>query len=160
MTCGRLELNTGPGHGASADPEPPLHDRGVRGRCLDGARRSRDQRTRGLGRERLGGHLGVIFAATSPARCRTLVTLGTPVQASGVRERVETLLLLLLYRLLGPARFIQNGVVDTMLPPRTRAEDRSWGNSPSRRNCKMGIELDASGCVCSVASSTCSASQF
>jgi pimeloyl-ACP methyl ester carboxylesterase len=28
-----------------------------------------------------GGHVGVIFATTSPARCRTLVTLGTPVQA-------------------------------------------------------------------------------
>ena len=51
------------------------------------------------------------------------MTLGTPVQAYRARERVKTLLLLLLYRLLGPVCFIQNGVVDTMLSPRTRAED-------------------------------------
>jgi pimeloyl-ACP methyl ester carboxylesterase len=70
-----------------------------------------------------GGHVGVTFATTSPARCRTLVTQGTPVQAYRAPERVQALLLLLLYRLLGPVRFIQNGVVDTMLSPRTRAED-------------------------------------
>ena len=51
------------------------------------------------------------------------MTLGIPVQAYRAWERVETLLLLLLDRLLGPVRFIQNGVVDTMLSPRTRAED-------------------------------------
>ena len=56
-----------------------------------------------------GGDVGVIFAATSPARCRTLVTLGTPVQASRVGERVETLLLLLLYRSLGPVRLRRGG---------------------------------------------------
>jgi hypothetical protein len=56
----------------------------------------------------------VIFAATSPARCRTQVTLGTP----GLPKRgsaSRTFFLLLLYRLLGPVRFIQNGVVDIML---------------------------------------------
>ena len=36
----------------------------------------------------------------------------------------------------------------------------SWGNSPNRRNCRMGIWPDASGCVCSVASSTCLAWRF
>jgi pimeloyl-ACP methyl ester carboxylesterase len=69
----------------------------------------------------------VIFAATSPARCRTLVTLGTPLQAYRAPERVQTLLLLLLYRLLGPVRFVQNGVVDTLLSPRTRAEEPRGG---------------------------------
>ena len=70
-----------------------------------------------------GGHVGVIFAATSPARCRTFGDSGPPVQAYRTWERVENLLLLLLYRLLGPVSFIQNAVVDTLLSPRTRAED-------------------------------------
>lgn len=51
------------------------------------------------------------------------MTPGTPVQAYRTWEHVENLLLLLLYRLLGPVRFIQNGVVDTMVPPRTQAKD-------------------------------------
>ena len=30
-----------------------------------------------------GGHVGIVFAATWPDRCRTLVTFGTPIQAYG-----------------------------------------------------------------------------
>jgi pimeloyl-ACP methyl ester carboxylesterase len=38
-------------------------------------------------------------------------------------ERTRTIGLLIAYRLLGPAGFIRKGVVDTLLSPKTRAQD-------------------------------------
>jgi len=119
----RLVVITGPGHGASSDPGR----RYTTEDCADAARAVLDV----LGvsgpvdwvGNAWGGHVGIIFAAKWPSRCRTLVTMGTPVEALDARARGETLLLLLAYRLLGPARFIQDAVVDTMLSPKTRAQD-------------------------------------
>ncbi len=48
-----------------------------------------------------GGHVGIVFAATWPERCRTLVTLGTPVQAYGRSERLLFRVLLAVYRVAG-----------------------------------------------------------
>jgi pimeloyl-ACP methyl ester carboxylesterase len=70
-----------------------------------------------------GGSVGIVFAARWPERCRTLVTLGTPVQSLTLVERARTIGLLIAYRLLGPAGFIRKGVVDTLLSPKTRAQD-------------------------------------
>ena len=79
----RLVIITGPGHGASTDP---------------GHRYSLDDCAAAAGevlaaldiREPVdwvgnawGGHVGIVFAATWPDRCRTLITFGTPVQAYG-----------------------------------------------------------------------------
>jgi pimeloyl-ACP methyl ester carboxylesterase len=119
----QLVLITGPGHGSSSDPGR----RYTMAECAAAAATVLDS----LGivepvdwvGNAWGGHVGIIFAATRPARCRTLVTLGTPAQAYTARERLETALLLVLYRLLGPVRMIRNGVVDTLLSPRTRAAD-------------------------------------
>ncbi len=70
-----------------------------------------------------GGHVGLLFAARWPERCRTLVSLGAPLQALSRVERVRTISLLAAYRLLGPAGFIRNGVVAVLLSPATRAHD-------------------------------------
>jgi pimeloyl-ACP methyl ester carboxylesterase len=70
-----------------------------------------------------GGHVGIVFAATRPGRCRSLVTLGTPVQAHTAQERLRTHALLLVYRLAGAVRVAREGVADSLLSPRTRAED-------------------------------------
>jgi pimeloyl-ACP methyl ester carboxylesterase len=141
-----LVLITGPGHGASADPGR----RYTLEECAAAAATVLD--VLGISEpvdwvgNAWGGHVGVIFAATSPARCRTLVTLGTPVQAYRAWERVQTLLLLLLYRLLGPVRFIQNGVADTLLSPRTRAEDIGLGRDHAGDSSDRRLSLsDARG---------------
>ncbi|MDQ6686274.1 MAG: alpha/beta hydrolase [Actinomycetota bacterium] len=118
-----LVLITGPGHGTSSDPgrRYPVEE------CAEAARTVLDH----LGisapvdwvGNAWGGHVGARFAATWPARCRTLVTIGTLVQALNVRERARTISLLLAYRLLGPAGFIQDGIVDVLLSAKTRAHD-------------------------------------
>lgn len=119
----RLVIITGPGHGASGDAgrRYTLDD------CAEAAGSVLDN----LGlREPVdwvgnawGGAVGLVFAARWPERCRTLVTLGTPVQALSLVERTRTIGLLIAYRLLGPAGFIRKGVVDTLLSPKTRAQD-------------------------------------
>ena len=119
----RLVIITGPGHGASGDPgrRYTLDDCAeASGTVLDtvGPKEPVDW----LGNA-WGGHVGLVFAAMWPERCRTLVTLGTPVQSLSLVERARTISLLVAYRLLGPAAFIRTGVVDVMLSARTRAQD-------------------------------------
>jgi pimeloyl-ACP methyl ester carboxylesterase len=70
-----------------------------------------------------GGHVGVVFAATWPERCRTLVTLGTPIQSYRLSERLSNWILLPVVRLFGPVDFICTAVRDVLLSPTTRAQD-------------------------------------
>jgi len=119
----RLVMITGPGHGASGDPgrRYTLDD------CAEAARAvldtvGSDEPVDWLGNA-WGGHVGLVFAAMWPERCRTLVTLGTPVQSLTLVERFRTISLLVAYRLLGPAGFIRKGTIDVMLSPRTRTQD-------------------------------------
>lgn len=119
----RLVMITGPGHGASGDPSRryTLDD------CAEAARAvldtvGPDEPVDWLGNA-WGGHVGIVFAAMWPERCRTLVTLGTPVQSLSLVERARTISLLVAYRLLGPTGFIRKGTVDVMLSARTRAQD-------------------------------------
>lgn len=119
----RLVLITGPGHGGSPDPgrRYTMED------CAAAAANVLDE----LGitepvdwvGNAWGGHVGVLFAARWPERCRSLVTIGTPVQALSRAERARTVFLLLAYRVFGPARFIQDGVANVLLSPSTRASD-------------------------------------
>jgi len=119
----RLVIITGPGHGASGDPgrRYTLDD------CAEAALAvldtvGPDEPVDWAGNA-WGGSVGIVFAARWPERCRTLVTLGTPVQSLTLVERARTIGLLIAYRLLGPAGFIRKGVVDTLLSPKTRAQD-------------------------------------
>jgi pimeloyl-ACP methyl ester carboxylesterase len=70
-----------------------------------------------------GGHVGIVFAATRPKRCRTLVTLGTPVQAYTRSEQLLFRVLLAVYRVAGMIGFLSSGIVEALLSPRTRAND-------------------------------------
>ena len=119
----RLVIITGPGHGASGDPgrHYTLEE------CAEAAGTILD--TLGIRApvdwvgNAWGGHVGIDFALRWPERCRTIVALGTPIQPLTRTERIRTNSLLWAYRLLGPAGFIRKGVVDTLLSPRTRAQD-------------------------------------
>ena len=119
----RLVIITGPGHGASSDP-------GHRYSLDDCAAAARDVLA-ALGIHEpvdwvgnaWGGHVGIVFAATWPDRCRTLVTFGTPVQAYGRSERLLFRILLGVYRVTGMVGFLSSGIRDALLSPRTRSDD-------------------------------------
>lgn len=70
-----------------------------------------------------GGHVGTLFAAAHPERCRSLVTIGTPINALGSSERRQIHALVGLYRLVGPVGPLVKAVEDGLLSPQTRATD-------------------------------------
>jgi len=120
----RLILITGPGHGASGDPghRYTLQD------CADAAAAvlhavGVSDPVDWVGNA-WGGHVGLVLAARRPELIRTLVTAGTPIHPWARAERLQTQLLLLpLYRLLGPVGFISDAVVEGNLSKTTRADD-------------------------------------
>lgn len=119
----RLILVTGPGHGRSCDPGRRYTLR----ECADAAVEVLDA----LGvvgpvdwvGNAWGGHVGVLVTTAQPHRIRSLVTIGTPVQALSLAEQVRTRTLLLLHRFLGPAGFIVDALEETLLSAPTRAGD-------------------------------------
>jgi pimeloyl-ACP methyl ester carboxylesterase len=71
----------GPGHGSSADPGR----RYTLPECADAAAQVLDalgvvEPVDWVGNA-WGGHVGILFATAWPRRCRSLVTIGSPVQA-------------------------------------------------------------------------------
>ena len=119
----RLVIITGPGHGASADPGHRY--------SLDDCAAAADEVLAALDIQEpvdwvgnaWGGHVGVVFAATWPDRCRTLVTFGTPIESYGRSERLQFRFLLAVYRVVGMRGFLSNAIVEALLSPRTRAND-------------------------------------
>lgn len=119
----RLVIVTGPGHGTSGD----CGRRYTQGECAEAAVQVLDR----LGVDvpvdwvgnAWGGHVGILVAAGHPELVRTLVTAGTPVRAYTWKRRQRTRLLLVLYRLLGPARFLIDILSKVLLSPRTWASD-------------------------------------
>ncbi len=67
-----------------------------------------------------GGHVGVLVAASSD-RCRSVVTIGTPVHALTPRERAKCTVLVGVYRLTGPIGPLMNAVSDALLGPHSTA---------------------------------------
>lgn len=119
----RLVIITGPGHGRSGDP-------GHRYSLDDCATAAGEVLTALDIREPVdwvgnawGGHVGVVFAATWPDRCRTLATFGTPIEGYGRSERLQFRSLLAVYRVVGMRGFLSSLIVDALLSPRTRADD-------------------------------------
>lgn len=119
----RLVLVTGPGHGASTDPGR----RYTLDECADAAISVLDQ----LGIEgpvdwvgnAWGGHVGIIVACRHPERCRSLVTVGTPVHSYTTSGRIQTALLLMIYRTFGPRTFLVDTVTGALLSEKTRSGD-------------------------------------
>jgi pimeloyl-ACP methyl ester carboxylesterase len=119
----RLVIITGPGHGASSDPghRYSMDD------CATAAWEvlaalNIDGPVDWVGNA-WGGHVGIVFAATRPDRCRTLVTLGTPVHAYTRSEQLLFRALLAVYRVAGMIGYLSSGIVEALLSPRTRASD-------------------------------------
>jgi pimeloyl-ACP methyl ester carboxylesterase len=119
----RLLLIDGPSHGGSASPPR----RFTLEECADAAIEILDD----LGvtepvdwvGNAWGGHVGVLFAAAHPERCRSLVTIGTPVHALGALERRRIRMMVALYRFVGPVGFLVKAVERGLLSRRTRATD-------------------------------------
>jgi pimeloyl-ACP methyl ester carboxylesterase len=119
----RLILISGPGHGSSGDPGRPY----TLQECAEAAVSILDR----LGiTEALdwignawGGHVGVLFAARWPERCRTLVAFGTPTHPLTRTERARTHLLLGLYRRSGPGKLVVGPTTGILLSAHTRAGD-------------------------------------
>lgn len=71
-----------------------------------------------------GGHVGIRIAATEPARLRTLVTIGTPVQALTVWEKLtKAWPLVEMYRFTGANGFITKQLSDSLLGPKAVAAE-------------------------------------
>ena len=70
-----------------------------------------------------GGHVGIVFAARHPGRVRTLVAAATPVHPYPTLSKLSTQTLLVLYRWLGPTRYLADAVAETLLSARTRRQD-------------------------------------
>jgi pimeloyl-ACP methyl ester carboxylesterase len=63
-----------------------------------------------------GGHVGLALAAEIPQRIRSLVTIGTPVQAVSTSDRLTQIYpLLAIYRLAGPVGLITKALTDILL---------------------------------------------
>ena len=69
-----------------------------------------------------GGHVGVVFAERYPQRCRSLITVGSPMYPFTPRDRRVNSLLVFLYRLLGPGPFAAP-IVKALAGPETRASE-------------------------------------
>lgn len=118
----RLVLIDGPNHGGS----PPVRRPFTLGDCASAAADVLDHL--GIGEpvdwlgNAWGGHVGMVFAAAHPDRCRSLIAIGAPVHALGDADRRRIRLLAALYRIAGPGPVI-SPLVDGLLGPKARAED-------------------------------------
>jgi pimeloyl-ACP methyl ester carboxylesterase len=119
----RLVLIDGPAHGHN----PPLAQRFTLEDCVGAAVDVLDH----LGVEEpvdwlgnaWGGHVGILFAAAHPERCRSLAAIGAPIHALSPADQRRTALLRRLYRLAGPVPPLVNLLVDALLGPRARTDD-------------------------------------
>jgi pimeloyl-ACP methyl ester carboxylesterase len=119
----RLVIITGPGHGTSSDPghRYSLDDCAAAAADILGVLDIREP-VDWVGNA-WGGHVGVVFAATWPDRCRTLATFGTPIEPYSRSGQLLFRVLLALYRVVGMVDLLSSGIRDALLSSRTRASD-------------------------------------
>jgi pimeloyl-ACP methyl ester carboxylesterase len=123
----RLVIITGPGHGASADPGHRYSIDDCALAAVDILAALAIEGPVDWVGNAWGGHVGVVFAAMWPDRCRSLVTLGTPIQSHGLAQRLQFRALLAVYRVVGMVDFLAIGIRDVLLSPRTRSSDPEAG---------------------------------
>lgn len=70
-----------------------------------------------------GGHVGILFAGTEPARVRSVVAIGTPVRALTAAERARFIPMVYLYRLVGPIGLLIAEVSKALLGPDADPQD-------------------------------------
>lgn len=118
----RLILVDGPCHGTNPPVRSPLTLDDCVGAAVDVLDHfGVDEPVDWLGNA-WGGHVGILFAAAHPDRCRSLVAIGTPVHALTRAGRWQTRLLAAVYRIAGPQPLV-NSLVDTLIGPRARTDD-------------------------------------
>jgi pimeloyl-ACP methyl ester carboxylesterase len=118
----RLVLIDGPNHGGSPPVRRPFTLDDCAGAAVDVVDQlSIREPVDWLGNA-WGGHVGIVFAAAHPDRCRSLVAIGAPVHALGDADRRRTWLLAALYRIAGPGPVV-NPLVDALLGPKAPAQD-------------------------------------
>ena len=61
-----------------------------------------------------GGHVGILFAAANPQRCRSLMTIGAPVHAPSAKDRRQIRVLAAVYLVGGP-RPVLRPLVDALV---------------------------------------------
>jgi pimeloyl-ACP methyl ester carboxylesterase len=119
----RLVLIDGPAHGHN----PPVPRRFTLGDCAGAAADVLDHF--GIGEpvdwlgNAWGGHVGIVFAAAHPGRCRTLTAIGAPVHPLTALERRKTAFLASAYRIAGPVPPLVNPLTDALLGPYARTDD-------------------------------------
>lgn len=86
-----------------------------------------------------GGHVGIMFAATQPGRCRSLVAIATPIGALTPAERRRIVPLVALYRALGPVRPLVKGVEDALLGRHAPARDAQVISTAISRASRRGM---------------------
>jgi pimeloyl-ACP methyl ester carboxylesterase len=119
----RLVIITGPGHGVSPDPGRRYNmDECAEAAADVLAALGIDDPVDWVGNA-WGGHVGVVFAARWPPTVISLVTLGTPIQAYTLSERLRIWILLPIVRLFGPVGSIVTGIREVLLSSTTRAQD-------------------------------------
>jgi pimeloyl-ACP methyl ester carboxylesterase len=87
-----------------------------------------------------GGHVGLVAAADTPDRCRTVVTIGTPTQALTRRERARIVPMVWAYRIAGPIPPLTTAVMNVLLgkdlsrthPQQFQAVSRTFRQAPRR----------------------------
>jgi pimeloyl-ACP methyl ester carboxylesterase len=86
-----------------------------------------------------GGHVGLLFAAASPKRCRTVAVIGTPARALNRSERRRIVPMGAVYRLVGPAQFLVKGVVDALVGNDASADDKRIVSTAFKRATRRGM---------------------
>lgn len=119
----RLILIDGPSHGRSA----PLGRMCTLDECVQSAVEVLDQLEVSTPVDWVGnawgGHVGTLFAARHPQRCRTLATIATPVAALSRAERRKIVPMVRTYRLVGPVRPLVRAVSKVLLGPEAISAD-------------------------------------
>jgi pimeloyl-ACP methyl ester carboxylesterase len=132
-------LVDGPCHGSSE----PRQQRFSLLDCADAAAEVLDELDLGAGVDWVGnawgGHVGIVFAGSHPDRIRSLVTIGTPVQALTRTERRNIVPLVALYRALGPVRPLVKGVEKALLGDGYPPEDGKFISEPLRMAERKGM---------------------
>jgi pimeloyl-ACP methyl ester carboxylesterase len=134
-----LILVDGPSHGLSASWRQRFSLRD----CADAAGQVLDHLDLGMPVDWVGnawgGHVGIVFAESQPDRIKSLVTVGTPVQALTAAERRNIVPLVALYRALGPVRPLVKGVEKALLGSRYLPADGKVISAPLRRAERKGM---------------------
>ena len=107
--------------------------RRLRGGGRRGARGARRSRSRWTGWATRGaGTSASCSRPTWPDRCRTLVTLGTPIGAYGRSEQVLYRVMLAVYRIVGMVDYLANGICDALAVGEDALERSGGGRAGAR----------------------------